>query len=257
MLTIKQFSRLTAIPESTLRYYEQEGILAPAARTPAGYRQYTAEQILPAKFLYSLRLAEVPLDQVRSYQTASDTERKATLANWQQELTQRINRLQVARLYVETLMGQGSGTEPVHLQVTEREQVIWFVREAPTGHFGPIFDACYCTLKEAGIATGEQTYFRWLCDLDDRPGWVRGQVGFQLTGKLPATLPEGAHAEELPPALTLSLEHKGPFDQIDKTHMRLIAFMQAHGWEPAGPDYERYPQADDCYTEILRPILYL
>ncbi|MFZ5828433.1 MAG: MerR family transcriptional regulator [Bacillota bacterium] len=32
MLTIKQFSRITAIPESTPRYYEQEGVFHPASR---------------------------------------------------------------------------------------------------------------------------------------------------------------------------------------------------------------------------------
>lgn len=258
MLSIKQFSRITAIPESTLRYYEQEGILPPAGRTPAGYRQYTAEQILPAKFLYSLRLAEVPLEQVRAYQTAGNQDhRRATLERWQQELTQRITRLQLARLFVESLMGKGE--EAVNLQQTEREQVLWFTHEAPTGHFGPAFAERYCQLTDAGIATGE-TYFCWLCDLPEKPGWVRGKVGFQLVGKLPATLPEGAEAEERPPALVLSLEHRGPFTEIDKTHERLAAFMEAQGWQPAGPQIERYPQGEQpgpCYTEILCPILYL
>lgn len=32
MLTIKAFSRITAIPETTLRYYEQTGLLIPADR---------------------------------------------------------------------------------------------------------------------------------------------------------------------------------------------------------------------------------
>lgn len=82
MLTIEHFSRITAIPESTLRFYEQEGVLPPAGRTPAGYRLYAPAQILEAKFLYSLRLAAIPMEEVRMYQTNS-LQGAESLDRWQ------------------------------------------------------------------------------------------------------------------------------------------------------------------------------
>jgi DNA-binding transcriptional MerR regulator len=40
MLTISGLAERTGFPLSTLRYYEQVGVLAPPSRTPAGYRTY-------------------------------------------------------------------------------------------------------------------------------------------------------------------------------------------------------------------------
>jgi MerR family copper efflux transcriptional regulator len=47
-LTIGQLARRVGLRTSTLRYYEEQGLLVPAARTPAGYRLYApdAEHIL-------------------------------------------------------------------------------------------------------------------------------------------------------------------------------------------------------------------
>jgi DNA-binding transcriptional MerR regulator len=48
MLTIGQLAKKAGVRPSTLRYYEQEGLLAPEGRSPAGYRLYApdAEQNL-------------------------------------------------------------------------------------------------------------------------------------------------------------------------------------------------------------------
>jgi MerR family copper efflux transcriptional regulator len=47
-LTIGQLARRVGLRTSTLRYYEEQGLLVPAGRTPAGYRLYgpDAEQVL-------------------------------------------------------------------------------------------------------------------------------------------------------------------------------------------------------------------
>lgn len=255
VLTIKAFSRITTIPETTLRYYEQMGLLTPAGRAPNGYRLYAASQVLPAKFLYSLRLASVPLEEVRSYEELPPPERQERLTAWHRDLGQRIEWLQMARKYVEGLMANVQ--EPVHLQITQTERVVWFTCEAQTGTFAGHFAACR---KQLGSLPLGDEYFRWLCDLPEQPGWVRGQVGFRLLTDKAVVLPPGAELEERPAALALSLEHTGPFSRIPETYGRLFSFMQAHGWEAAGREAERYPASGgphDCYCEIIVPILYL
>jgi len=250
MLTIKHFSRITAIPESTLRFYEQEGVLLPAGRAPNGYRLYAAEQILEAKFLYSLRLAAIPIDEVGDYRTATDPEhRNACLDRWEKDLEERIQRLTMARRYVETLR---SGVSlPVHLQVTERHQVAWFTHDAPVGHFKEATLQRIRQLNEAAVPF-DDAYFRWLQDLGD--GWVRGQVGFRITGPCPLS---DAEVEEQPACLTLSMEHRDAMEGIRETYRRLFAFMEEHGWEARGCPVERYPGAPEWFVEILVPILYL
>lgn len=60
---------ISGLPESTLRYYEQIGIIAPIARDPSsGHRAYTDEdiQFVGHYFLACLRLACL-LDAMREY----------------------------------------------------------------------------------------------------------------------------------------------------------------------------------------------
>lgn len=252
MLTVKSFSRITAIPESTLRYYDEQGILRPRGRTESGYRLYDADQILPAKFLYSLRLASVPMEEVRAYQQGETDQQQEALARWYDELGKRITWLTLARKYMEGLKGERK--EDVTLQVSPPERIAWYLHEAPIGKFGGHFMRRHQELTAAGF-TISNSYFQWVADL--QPGWVRGKVGYAVTGK-GAGLSEGGELEERPSMLTLSLEHRAPMTEIRNTYTRLFTFMREHGWEPAGPSLERYPMGPpELYVEVLIPILQL
>jgi len=44
--TIGQLARATDTKSVTIRYYEQQGLLAPPVRTPSGYRLYSAQERL-------------------------------------------------------------------------------------------------------------------------------------------------------------------------------------------------------------------
>ena len=43
MFTIGKLASLTSVSNDTLRYYEQEGLIEPAGKSPAGYRLYDAD----------------------------------------------------------------------------------------------------------------------------------------------------------------------------------------------------------------------
>ena len=54
--TIGQFARITKLPEKTLRYYDQEGILKPVSRHHwTGYRFYDQSSVEKAKTIKKLR----------------------------------------------------------------------------------------------------------------------------------------------------------------------------------------------------------
>mgnify|MGYP003878216239 CR=1 FL=1 len=252
VLTIKQFSRITAIPESTLRYYDAQGILRPRGRGENGYRLYEADQILPAKFLCSLRLASVPVEAVRAYQHGDAQQQQEALSRWYDELGERIAWLELARKYIESLRRGGSAV--VTLQVVPPERVVWFVHDGPVGGFAEHYDRRQRELAASGLALHD-AYFQHVADLE--PGMVRGKVGFTVTGRA-ARLPEGGELEERPSLLTLSLEHRAPMAEIRSTYARLHAFVAEHGWQAVGPALERYPVGPpDLYAEVLIPILRL
>lgn len=51
MLTIGKLAREAGVPPDTVRYYEKEGLLAPARKTDAGYRLYDEDAARRLRFI--------------------------------------------------------------------------------------------------------------------------------------------------------------------------------------------------------------
>jgi DNA-binding transcriptional MerR regulator len=65
MIKIGDFSRLSQVPISTLRYYDEVGLLRPAAiDETSGYRFYTLEQLPLLNLILALKWLGLSLDQI-------------------------------------------------------------------------------------------------------------------------------------------------------------------------------------------------
>jgi DNA-binding transcriptional MerR regulator len=64
-LLISELAERTGFSPSTLRYYEQVGLLTPDGRTPAGYRLYDEKAPARLKFIARGKQLGLPLDQIR------------------------------------------------------------------------------------------------------------------------------------------------------------------------------------------------
>ncbi len=54
-MNIGEAARQSGLPAKTIRYYEESGLIAPARRTQAGYRDYSDSEIHTLKFLKRAR----------------------------------------------------------------------------------------------------------------------------------------------------------------------------------------------------------
>jgi DNA-binding transcriptional MerR regulator len=68
---ISALARLTGTPRTTLRYYEQAGLLQ-AGRSPSGYRLYGEQAIGRLGFIASAKRLGLPLTQIRELLAESD-----------------------------------------------------------------------------------------------------------------------------------------------------------------------------------------
>ena len=68
-LSIRQVSERTGLSAYTLRYYEQEGLLNPIGRDSGGRRRYTSDDMVWIALLILLRDTEMPLAQIRMFET--------------------------------------------------------------------------------------------------------------------------------------------------------------------------------------------
>ncbi|AMT69442.1 MULTISPECIES: heavy metal-responsive transcriptional regulator [Mycobacteriaceae] len=72
-MRIGQLAEATGTTAATLRYYEDEGLLPPAERTPAGYRQYGGDAIARVGFIHRGQAAGLTLAQIRQILTVRDS----------------------------------------------------------------------------------------------------------------------------------------------------------------------------------------
>ncbi len=73
-MQIKQVSRQTGLSEQTIRYYEQEGLVAPAQtdRNGRAFREYAAEDVTALTQVSRLRRAEFTIAEIREMMAAPD-----------------------------------------------------------------------------------------------------------------------------------------------------------------------------------------
>lgn len=66
LMTIGQAARAVGVATHTLRYYEQERILAPTVRSRAGYRLYDHGAVEQLQFIRSAQAVGFTLDDIRT-----------------------------------------------------------------------------------------------------------------------------------------------------------------------------------------------
>lgn len=63
-VTIGEAAKLTSTTPKAIRLYERKGLLAPAQRTPAGYRTYGADDLAVLRFIRQATAVGLRLDEV-------------------------------------------------------------------------------------------------------------------------------------------------------------------------------------------------
>ena len=62
--TISKLARAADVPVSTIRYYEQRGLLAPEMRTPSSYRIYGPESLKRLRFIRAAQVTGFTLEDI-------------------------------------------------------------------------------------------------------------------------------------------------------------------------------------------------
>ena len=104
LLSIREFSKLTGVPQSTLRYYDEIGLLPPETRGENNYRYYTPYQFILLNFINVLVDLGVPLATIKEMNTERTPEKIINLLSRQEtKLNQKLHELQTAYSIIHTL----------------------------------------------------------------------------------------------------------------------------------------------------------
>ena len=102
-LSIREFSRFTGVNQSTLRYYDEIGLLPPAGRGENNYRYYVPFQIMTLNFISVLIELGVPLSTIKKMSAERTPESIIELLSRQEALLDsRLNSLRTAYSIIHT-----------------------------------------------------------------------------------------------------------------------------------------------------------
>lgn len=106
--TIRETAALTGLPASTLRYYEQVGVISPISRgASSGHRVYGEDDLDQLMAVSCLAATGMGLDDMRHYMTnarrgaAAAAEQRELLEQQQRHLTVEAERLVLRQRYVD------------------------------------------------------------------------------------------------------------------------------------------------------------
>src|SRR5256885_3821806 len=135
---IGAFARMSGMSIPRLRRYHRAGLLVPARVDPTtGYRTYTEDQLTTARAIGRLRLADVPMDEVRAVMADDTSVRIGALESHRQRLKERLaetNRMielvdQLIREERTTMTKSGFQVMEVAIRVHDVDSTLAFYRE--------------------------------------------------------------------------------------------------------------------------------
>jgi DNA-binding transcriptional MerR regulator len=267
---IGEFSRLSMVPVTALRYYADSGLVSPGWIDPdTGYRYYTADQLPRINRVLALKDLGLSLDEIRAIldEHLSPAELRGMLRLKRAEIGRRVAEEQerLARVESRLRLIEKEGAMPEEEVVVKdvESQHGLAMREvlAVAKEIGPFIQDGFAALGMGGIPpvgppavmyhdpefTGE--------DLDVE---LFIPVAQSVGGPVPTPAGRELTKQTLCGGTVARLVHVGPYETIGEAYQTLAGWIGEHGHAFAGPPQELYlsdpAEGGPPVTEIRWPI---
>ena len=120
MLTIGKLAKAGDISPDALRYYEREGLLAPASKTDSGYRLYSEDTVRRVRFIQHAQACGFTLVEIRELLHLRQTDRaccndvRSRAIEKKLQLAAKIRVMQAMSAALDRLIAEcADGTQPI------------------------------------------------------------------------------------------------------------------------------------------------
>ena len=268
MLKIGEFSKLSRVSVRMLRHYDEIGLLKPAEIDRfTDYRYYREDQLPRAGRIAALKelgfsLADIvkilevygDREQMEAFFSARQRELEALSA----ETARKLALLDVARkrlrkeenmnynVTIKTIPERYAATVHMTIPHYEDEGMVWGIL---------LQETCRMNLTEADPCLCAVSFF----DQEYKEENVELMAWKTVKGQYPDT--EHVKFRTLPAETVASCTYKGSYTLITEVYAAVISWMEANGYEPAGPMFNIYhvsphetQNPDEFVTEVCYPV---
>lgn len=266
MLKIGDFSALAHVSITTLRYYDQAGLLTPARiDEQTGYRYYAAHQLSRLHRILALRDFGLSLEQIgemlRTGVTAEEMRgmlklQQAEQARRVEEETDRLSRLNGRIRLIEKENDMSYDVVVKSLPKQKIASIRAVVASYPA--IGALYPRVAERMGPRMMQTGMSVAI-WH-DKEHKERDVDAEAGFVLRGEVGSV--EGVNVHDLPETTAACTVHNGSYLRLSEAYDALLKWVSENGYEISGPVREMYVhvnkpvrQDDESYvTEIQVPV---
>jgi DNA-binding transcriptional MerR regulator len=245
VLKIGEFSSLSQTPITTLRHYDELGLLKPVhVDAETGYRYYSVSQLPRLHRILALKDLGFPLERVAEVleeRVNADTLKGMLLlrrAEQEQRVRNETERLDRLKALLHLIEQEGQMKSNVVLKEIGPQWIVSLRETIPAYRaIGQLFGKLYGSLGPLG---GQGTGVALLHDTEFREQDVDAEVGVYL--KHETEVREPLKCYQLPAVTVASAVHHGSFDHIGEAYGALLRWIETNRYCPAGPTREIFLQ---------------
>jgi effector-binding domain-containing protein len=267
MFRIGDFSKLSQVSVKALRYYDEIGLLKPAdVDRFTGYRYYSVDQLPRLNRILALKDLGFSLERIAQLldDDLPPAQIRGMLQMKQAEIEQHLEAegARLARVEARLRQIEQEGKMPTYdvvLKQIEPLKVVAARGVIPTyGDVGKLFGAVFGHLGQHRTQPSGPPLAIYH-DGEYREQDVDAEAAVPVAESLPGG--EQVTVQELPGGEMASVIHKGGYQTISEAYAALMAWIEASGYNVAGPNREIYltgpGDADDpadYVTEVQLPV---
>ena len=245
LIPIGRFSKISRLSVSSLRYYDELGLLRPAHVDPdSSYRYYLLSQVRTAETIRLLRALDMPLDEVQRFLAEGDSTQARDLLNLhERRMEERIAEGQRILAYLRRLQGGQGEDAPPQVQARDLppQEILAIHARVPEM-------AVPGTWRELAAELRQYLHHRrepaLLAVGAIFPDPFHDERAVNMTVFIPSPASACGQGrivhEHLPGGLCATIRHQGPYTLLHRSYEHLAAWMQCHGHEAAGAPREVY-----------------
>lgn len=269
MIKIGYFARLGAVSITTLRHYDELGLLKPAhIDTFSGYRYYTVEQLAQLNRILALKELGFSLDQIQQIQQDGLTREQimTLLEQKRAEVALRIadEQARLQRIDVRLFQLQQEDNMPQYdvvvkttaSQLVLSKRIVVPSNDQVPAYLGQAYTELYTYAGQNAAKVVGPNHTLWYTPSD-----VLTNEEVEVIIPIDRPLPSQGDliCRELPSTEVAAAVHQGDFSQFQQLYPSLLSWISDHGYEISGPTREIYIHHDvdnlnQSTTEVQIPI---
>jgi DNA-binding transcriptional MerR regulator len=239
LLSIRDFSYLTGIKQTTLRYYDDIGLFSPVYHANSGYRYYSPTQIITVNTILTLLELKVPIKDIIALQQDRTPEKLLDLCSrTKKELDNALRHTQRMNNIITTF--QALLLDGIKARSQENFEIVFEYAPALPGRLGPVNDFSH----DGDFRTGFQNFCLAAMEMNldlhyPTGGYFENSEDFFKAPWHPKRffLLDPSGSDEKKAGTYLSCHLKGNYGEVGDLPERMKEYAEKNDIELDGPVY--------------------